>query len=83
MQGSDQHGDRLDALDAELFDSLWIEDEFGEAALEALVEDYCRSVLSVEEITAYRAAAGITEPAPALVLPPPATPVFQSTRCAA
>lgn len=83
-----------DALDAELASSLWIEDVFGETALEPLVEDYCRSVLSIEEITAYRAAAGIAEPdrLPASVLPLSTIPTScsalsapgsQSSRCAA
>jgi hypothetical protein len=63
-----------DALDAELIDSLWIEDEFGEAALDALVEDYCRSVLTLDEITAYQRLAGVVPAAPVLRLPLHASP---------
>jgi hypothetical protein len=63
-----------DALDSQLIDSLWIEDEFGEDALDALVEHYCRSVLSVDEITSYRRLAGVVPAAPLVQLSLPASP---------
>lgn len=57
-----------DALDVELIESLWIEDAFGEDALDALAEDYCRSVLTVDEITAYQRIAGVVPAAPVIAL---------------
>ncbi|GAA0645735.1 hypothetical protein GCM10010174_80950 [Kutzneria viridogrisea] len=102
MRGSQQHSDEWefkalveaefsapaedDELDVALLDSLWIENCFGEAALDLLAEDYCRSVLSIEEIHAYRALAGVA-PTPVLRLPIPADQLVprttQTTRCAA
>lgn len=41
----------FDALDeTELVTSLWIEDEFGEDALAALADAWCRSLLAPAEI---------------------------------
>ena len=62
----DQRADALaaaafDALDeTELVESLWIEDEFGEAALDPLVDAWCLSVDSPAEITSNQAPAAVT-----------------------
>lgn len=69
-------------LDDCLLESLWIEDVFGEEALDALCEDWCRRVLTIDEILGYQAIAGVT-PAPIAYLPIPADQLPKTSRCAA
>lgn len=73
MDGSEiTTAELVEVLDEELVEAIWIEDMFGEAALDQLVDDWCRAQHTVDEIVERQRLAGV-EIAPVIRLPIPAS----------
>ena len=60
MDGSEiTTAELVEVLDEELVEAIWIEDMFGEAALDQLVDDWCRAQHTVDEIVERQRLAGV------------------------
>lgn len=71
-----------EVLDEELVESLWIEDVFGEEALDQIAEDWCRTQHTPDEIKARQRLAG-AELAEVISLPIPANQLWPPVGCRA